>query len=258
MIWANRPRTRFGSLAATTKGSGPAVLLLHGVGLRAEAWNPVADLLSTEFSTLAVDLPGHGESGVPAGLTELSHYTDAIASELANPVIAIGHSMGAMIALDLATRCPASVTGVAALNAIYRRDAEAKRLVSARAASLDGRTVADPETTLQRWFGDDPSPEREACRDWLTSVDPSAYKTAYTVFANSDGPPDEALAGLSCPALFMTGANEPNSTPAMSHAMAAQANARAHIIADAAHMMPMTHASEVGEALLAFCREAAQ
>ncbi len=90
-------------------------------------------------------------------------------------------------------------------------------------------------------------------------MDPEGYKAAYSVFAREDGPADEALRKLSCPALFMTGGREQNSTPAMSRAMAALApDGRAEIVADAAHMMPMTHPELVNRALLEFaerCQE---
>ena len=61
---------------------------------------------------------------------------------------------------------------------------------------------------------------------------------------------------LKCPAFFMTGSLEPNSTPAMSQAMAALApRGRVHVIETAAHMMPMTHHEEVTRALMAFATE---
>jgi pimeloyl-ACP methyl ester carboxylesterase len=79
------------------------------------------------------------------------------------------------------------------------------------------------------------------------------------VFANEDGPADTGLATLQCPALFITGADEPNSTPAMSAAMAKLTpNGRAVIVAGAAHMLPMTHAAEVNTALIDFFTECDQ
>ena len=257
MTWTTRQRSDFGSLSAVKAGSGPNLLMVHGVGLRAEAWNAQIDALSEQYRVIAVDMPGHGESLLPSGPLALSDYTDAIAAGLDGPAVLIGHSMGAMIVLDMAVRHPHLVRGVVAMNAIFQRSDSAIRAVQARAAELDGKTVADPMLTLSRWFGNVPSPEREACKMWLTTVNPAAYRTAYTVFANETGPTAKALSNLPCPALFMTGREEPNSTPAMSEAMAALApKGRALIIENAAHMMPMTHADEVNTALLAFAEEA--
>ncbi len=253
MTWTTRPRSEFGKLAAIRRGAGASLLLLHGVGLRAEAWNAQIDVLARQFLVIAPDMPGHGESAALDDPSTLAAYTDCVAMALSGPALVAGHSMGAMIALDLAIRYPQRICGVAAVNAIYRRTSKAAHAVRERAAGLNDHSVADPSGTLHRWFGDAPSPEADACRTWLNSVSPESYKAAYRVFAEEDGPADADLRRLACPALFLTGANEPNSTPEMSKAMAARApQGEASIIAGAAHMMPMTHPAEVNAALIGF------
>jgi pimeloyl-ACP methyl ester carboxylesterase len=234
---------------------GPLVILIHGVGLRAEAWGAQFDALSQTCRVIAVDMPGHGASTALAPRPELAGFTDTIAAALNGPAVIVGHSFGAMIALDLAIRHPKLVNGVAALNAIYRRDATAQAAVIARAKSLDGKTVSDPTETLNRWFGTASSPEREACDNWLRATDPEGYRNAYRVFATENGPADSDLAAMHCPALFLTGTQEPNSTPAMSQQMAALVpSGQAEIIKDAAHMLPLTHAPQVNAILTNFVR----
>lgn len=61
-------------LAYERRGTGPALVLLHGVGHRRQAWNSVLDLLTPHRTVISVDLPGHGESpplrvGSRAGVT---------------------------------------------------------------------------------------------------------------------------------------------------------------------------------------------
>jgi pimeloyl-ACP methyl ester carboxylesterase len=256
VIWDARDRAPWGQLAAVQKGAGDAVLLLHGVGLRAEAWSAQIDVLSREFSVTAPDLPGHGGSKPLENYPHLADFTDRVAEAISEPTFVAGHSMGAMIAMDLAIRYPAKVRGLAALNAIFQRDAEANSAVQARTAALESSQKLNPESTLQRWFGDSNSAEMQACRSWLTSVKLGGYRTAYSVFAHEDGPSEPDLAKLSCPALFMTGASEPNSTPEMSKKMAnLTPNGRAIIIKAAAHMLPMTHRDQVNTALLSFFRD---
>ena len=256
MTWTIRPRSEIARLSAIRKGTGPLIVMIHGVGLRSEAWNAQIDLLAERYSVIAIDMPGHGESQVPSGDMAISDYTDAIAATLTEPALIVGHSMGAVIATDLAERYSDSVRGLAALNAIFERTEDATAAVKARANSLDGKTVGDPSQTLIRWFGAEESSERAACELWLTSVSPLGYKIAYSAFAHSDGPKRAALEKLHCPALFMTGENEPNSTPEMSLQMAKLApHGRAEIISGAAHMMPMTHATEVNRSLLTFADE---
>lgn len=251
MTWTIRPRSNAGSLAVVTSGQGPLVLLIHGVGLRAEAWGAQIDALSQICRVMAVDVPGHGDSPNLTQTPELGEFTDSIVATLDAPAIVIGHSFGAMIATDMAIRHSDQIKGVVALNAIYRRDAAAKAAVMQRAFDLDGQTMADPTATLERWFGAEPSLARDACAQWLRTVDPVGYRNAYRVFAREDGSSAADLRNLKCPALFVTGAMEPNSTPAMSESMAGLApSGRAEILEDAAHMLPMTHASQFNKMLV--------
>lgn len=257
MTWTTRPRSEFGRLAAIRAGAGPRVVLLHGVGLRAEAWGAQIDALSARFEVIALDMAGHGESPRLVGDVTLAAFTDLVVEAMREsadaPAMVIGHSMGAMIASDLAIRHPALVRAVVPMNAIFRRTPEAAAAVRSRAGGLDGVSPPDPSGPMARWFSGAATPEAKACRDWLTNVDPAGYRDAYTTFAREDGPPDAGLRALTCPALFFTGADEPNSTPAMSHAMAALApRGRAEILPGAAHMMPMTHPSEVNRVLTEF------
>ncbi len=259
MIWTTQPRSEVGGISFIRAGTGPRLYFIHGVGLRAEAWMAQVSELSATQDCRAFDLPGHGASRALRCPATLAQYTDRLAAVIDATGIVAGHSMGAMIALDLACRHPHLVRGVAALNAIHRRSPKAAEAVRRRAADLSATEPADPEPTLRRWFADQDTAERRACREWLIGLATEHYKTAYEVFAAEDGPADADLARLSCPALFMTGGDDANSTPDMSEAMARVApHGRAAIIDGAAHMMPMTHAGPVNAELAALIRQASR
>lgn len=92
------------------QGSGPVLVLLHGVGHHWQAWAPVIDLLAPEYDTVAVDSPGFGRSPLlPPDVTPtVWAYADAFeaffASQgLGQPHVA-GNSMGGAICLELARR----------------------------------------------------------------------------------------------------------------------------------------------------------
>lgn len=66
------PADRSGYADAMTflrMGSGPPLLLIHGIGHRWQAWEPVLDRLTEQHDVIAVDLPGFGGSPLPAGGT---------------------------------------------------------------------------------------------------------------------------------------------------------------------------------------------
>lgn len=264
MTWTTRPRSDLpGGLAAIRQGQGAPVILIHGVGLTADSWGGQIDALADRFSVIAVDLPGHGASApLPAG-AGLGDWVEALAAAIADfapPYRLAGHSLGALLTLHMAVRHPDICARAAMLNTIHRRAPEASAAVQARAAALSGQSAGDPTPTLERWFGAalDSAPAR-ACRTWLEAVDPSAYARAYSLFAQADSPPDDELASLTCPALFLTGGAEPNSTPAMSRALAELTpNGRALIIPNAAHMAMMSHIDAVNRALLDFFTDDAE
>lgn len=262
MIWTTQPVSDAGGLvAAQVAGQGPAVMLIHGVGLQGASMQPLGAHLAQWFCVHVVDMPGHGASPL-AGANALPDYIDRIGrygASLGQRFAVVGHSMGAMVALGLAQRWPDHVSHVAALNAIYRRSPQAAKAVQARAAALSDSVVSDPAPTLERWFGAQPegalAGSAQSCHKMLTTVDPLGYKTAYQVFASEDGPSDVALRALSCPALFLTGQGDVNSTPAMSQAMARLTPfGQSQVVPDAAHMLPMTHVDQVVGTLAAFLR----
>jgi pimeloyl-ACP methyl ester carboxylesterase len=244
-------------LGCITKGRGPALILIHGVGLRAEAWEPVTPALVNAFSIYAVDMPGHGASFL-GRVETLEDYVDRLhlfAAALREPVYLAGHSMGALLAIKVAARMGTDVLGLVALNAIYRRTPEAQTEVIARAEAITAGGPRDNGLTLKRWFGHGPKgaikSARDACDTWLRSVDQQGYARAYTAFARQDGPTEQELNTITCPSLFMTGARDLNSTPAMSAAMAAKVpQGRVASVEDAAHMMPMTHPEDVSTAMI--------
>ena len=92
-------------IAFLEKGEGEPLLLIHGVGLNAEAWGPQIEALSDTHRVIALDMPGHGGSALTGG--ELAAYVaqavtllDALGIPSANVV---GHSMGAATALAIAS-----------------------------------------------------------------------------------------------------------------------------------------------------------
>lgn len=114
------PADRSGYADAMTfirMGSGPPLLLIHGIGHRWQAWEPVLDRLTEQHDVIAVDLPGFGGSPLPAGGTPVTMTTlvTAVSALLAaegieRPHVA-GNSLGGAIALELAAaNLAASVT----------------------------------------------------------------------------------------------------------------------------------------------------
>ncbi len=251
------PRSKTPSGAAwLERGEGDETLvLIHGVGMRIEAWGPQIDSLSRHMRVIAVDLPGHGFSAPLAGPPELSGFVGWFGRFLdeigAGPVSVAGHSMGALIATGAVATMPRKVKRVALLNGVHRRSPEARAAVEARAREI-GSGVFDREAPLGRWFAPEESGS-DAYRlvyDLLQAVDPSGYAAAYTAFATGDSVYSDCWPDVECPALFLTGDGDLNSTEEMAREMAAAApQGKAVVIRGHRHMVNLTAPEEVTRAL---------
>jgi len=95
------------SLAYERAGSGPSLVLLHGLGHRRQGWAAVRDKLTPHRDVISVDLPGHGQSpplrtGGQAPVEAIAEQIAMMLSELglSRPHLA-GNSLGGTIALTL-------------------------------------------------------------------------------------------------------------------------------------------------------------
>ncbi|WP_424942065.1 alpha/beta fold hydrolase [Aliiroseovarius crassostreae] len=247
---------RHGTLSYREAGSGPVLVLLHGVGMQSAAWEPQIIGLSQTHRVIALDLPGHGGSSPLAKTAQLADFVDWLHAALItlgmSDLSLAGHSMGALIAAGYAVTHPKNLQRVALLNGVHRRSEEARNAVIARADLIRSGSF-DAETPLARWFGDSPIDQdaRDKVSRWLSQVNKEGYATAYSAFARGDETYADEINNIPCPLLALTGDGDLNSTPAMSQAMADAAPlGRAMIIEGHRHMVNLTAPDAVNDALL--------
>lgn len=248
------PRTLQASDGTTLRwieaGSGAPLVLIHGVGMRAEAWGPQMGLPGR---VIALDMPGHGgTSALPKGALLPDYVAWAARSMedlgLTSASVA-GHSMGALVALGLAVTHPDKVRRVALLNGVHRRTAEARAAVVARAEAIAAGDF-DLETPLNRWFQPGEEDVRAAVAGWLSQVDRAGYAAAYRAFSLGDDIYAGDLARIACPALMLTGAGDANSTAEMAEAMAKAAPMGHSVVIEGhRHMVNLTAPAAVNDAL---------
>jgi pimeloyl-ACP methyl ester carboxylesterase len=116
-----------------TAGHGPTVILLHGFAENSRMWRPIIPLLAEKFTVIAPDLPGIGDSGIPADKIDMktsANRIHALARSLGvEKARVVGHDIGLMVAYAYATQFPAEteklvvmdafLPGVAGWEAIY-------------------------------------------------------------------------------------------------------------------------------------------
>jgi len=93
-------------------GDGPLAHFAHATGLCAGAYTPLANILQSKLNVLGMDDRGHGSSRVPANPDLLNGWNvfaddlELFLDHLKKPVIALGHSRGAVVSLLLAIKRP--------------------------------------------------------------------------------------------------------------------------------------------------------
>lgn len=141
-------------VAMTRRGSGEPVVLLHGIGHRRQAWDPVIDDLAADYDVIAVDLPGFGDSPpLPSGLaydmaTTIANFDSVFADLGIERPHVVGNSLGGAIAIELGARD--LVRSVTALSpgGFWRSPSE-RRYALALLGSLR-RSAMIPQPALQR------------------------------------------------------------------------------------------------------------
>jgi pimeloyl-ACP methyl ester carboxylesterase len=93
-----------------TAGSGPVLLLLHGIANSSETWRHVAPRLAERFTVIAPDLLGHGGSATPRGDYSLGAHAsgarDVLTALGIERATVVGHSLGGGIAMQFAYQFP--------------------------------------------------------------------------------------------------------------------------------------------------------
>lgn len=254
-------------IAYIERGDGPGVLLLHGIGGRAEGFRGLAEALAAAgFRAVAWDMPGYGGSPLPEhGLTipELAGAAlDLAGRKGMTPVHLVGHSLGGMIALEAAALRPGAVASLALLGsaaAFGSKDgAFQERFLAERLGPLDaGRTMAELADGLaDAMMGPNADPAgRAEARAAMAATSPAAYRAAVLSMLGFDR--RAQLAELAMPVLCLAGALDGNAPPAGVERMAAKVPGGRFVqLPGVGHLMHLEAPAATAAALLAFLADA--
>jgi pimeloyl-ACP methyl ester carboxylesterase len=252
-------------LADQGKGVDPArptVLFLHGAGMDHSVWPLQARHFAYRgWNALCLDLPGHGRSealaddgrllDTIAGMADwLTEVTGALGLE---DVHLVGHSMGALIALEAASRDEAPIAKIALLGAAPAMPVHPALLEAAGGeAPLAAEMICDWGFGPAGRFGGHPAPGSWMQGHALQLLTQSTGRLLQTDLAacNSYERGMEAAAAVTCPALVVAGRVD-RMTPYKASAKLAEAlpSGRLVVIEGAGHMMMIERADATLDAL---------
>lgn len=206
-------------------GAGPPLILVHGLGGAAANWTELAPLLARRHRLLVPDLPGHGGSEPLPAVSGLEPFADRVAlvaeAEGMLPAPVVGHSLGGMVVLRLALRRPNDVTAIvlAAAAGLSIGNVWGRNVLSLFSRIRPGRVAARHRGRVAR------SPFlRRLVFGFVSVADPvgltedavEGFLAAQLLHTDVDGAwqalrgddPRQELAGVSCPALVLWGAED--------------------------------------------------
>jgi len=143
----------------------PTLLLVHGIGSTRAFWDPIVPLLHGH-TCVAIDVPGFGEAPAIEAPVTVARLAAALDDDARGPIVIIGHSLGGMIAQELALLAPDRVRGLVLCNTIpgVTEGAHAFNPVLATLAETEGsQAVAD--ALLPAMFGTKPLEGTEPARE---------------------------------------------------------------------------------------------
>jgi pimeloyl-ACP methyl ester carboxylesterase len=225
-------------------GQGDTTLVfLHPVGLRGEMWSAAAAALGDHARCLVIDLPGHGESELPARplrmpdmIAAVHGIINAVAGE---KVVLVGCSMGSAIAAAVAAEHADRVAGLVLSSGSYARAPDRHASLTRRVAEARRGMPGLLDSTLSRWF----APEFAAAhpdvyatvRAWLLSGDPIVHAWCWEILRDFEYVPVAPM--IKAPTLVIAGGRDQSAKPPAVKALAdAIANAEYAEIVGAGHL----------------------
>ena len=257
--------------------AGPWVLLLHGIGGGQGIWGDIGTatdndtasaLAAAGYRAVTLDLPGYGASaalapcGMPCMAQQVLRLADALAAEQgAAPLVLLGHSMGGMVAQELAARHPRRVAALvlACTSAAFGPpggDWQA-RFVAERLAPLDaGVGMAGMAAALvPPMLGPAARPGAAAlAQSVMAQVPEATYRAVLQDIVSFDQ--REALLRLAVPTLLLAGEHDPVAPAALMQRMASRITQGVCVVLPGAgHIANVEQPAQFNAAVLNFLRQ---
>lgn len=180
----------------TFGASGPAVVLVHGIGASSRYFEPLARELSRDHSVYCIELPGHAGLDRPREPLTMAGYGAAVAAALRQAgiedALLAGHSMGCQVVVEAALADPSLVASLLLLAPTVNR---AERSIAAQAFRLAQDTVHEEMAVNRIVFTD------------YLRAGPRWYLR--TLRRMMDHRMEERLAHVQCPVAVISGSRDP-------------------------------------------------
>lgn len=241
----------------------PPLVLLHGFAQSAESWQTTIEFLPRTLQVHAIDLPGHGSTGLGRGAPSVELARDMVAEavdRLGGSAAIWGYSQGARVAFDFALERPdATVALIVESGTPGIRD-EVKRANRrsadyALATRIEAGTI---EQFVDMWeklpaLGEQSKTQIESQREVRLKQDPKALAAALIGIGQAAFEPTwDRMSELTCPTLLLSGARDAIYTAHCRELAGLIPDSWHQIVADASHAVHMAQPEVTAELVTQF------
>lgn len=254
----------------TVEGSGPPLILIHGIGAARDVWRFLVPQLTPHFTVVTYDLRGHGASPMPSEPMPsepmpseeitLDHLVEDLerVRERAGFKAAhfAGHSLGGMIGPAYARAHPDRVLSLGLLSTAAGRTDDDSVKVWGVVRAMEEQGIAPVlETLTDRWFTDAfMANHGDIVRrrlDQVIACDAEIFLNVFRIYAGTEMMP--WLPEIAAPCLVLTGENDGGCNPRLNEGIAAALqNAELVILALVKHAILLEAPDEVAAHLIRF------
>lgn len=242
-----------------SKGEGPPVVLVHGLGGTVHAWYGVVENLALHHHVVALDLRGHGRSDAGRAGVSISNYADdvrALIEALELPAVTlVGHSMGTLIAQHLAATRPEVVDQLVLVGGISYFEPPAKDAYAKRAEMVEADGM---DALVDDWLPGALAPRTSAklpqlvglLREMFLRNDPGNYAKACRALAKAPAIKREEIGQ---PTLLVVGDHDRSTPIAMTEELHREIPVSlVKVIAGASHWIALEQPDALSAAILEF------
>jgi pimeloyl-ACP methyl ester carboxylesterase len=245
----------------TEKGSGPALVLVHGFPLDHRVWEAQLEALSANCRVIALDLPGFGRSKCSEPFS-MSSQADDLHTMLekigALPCMLGGLSMGGYVALAYVRKYPSDLNGLILVDT--RSEADTPEGKAGRMKMIESVRTGGSKAVADAMMPKMLSPESATSRPHLVQKlrtimeDCPPLTIEHALLAMRDRPDlREELASIAVPTLIIVGDHDVITPPEMSQYMQRQiSHSTLAVVKGAGHMAIMEQPEQVNSALRKF------
>jgi pimeloyl-ACP methyl ester carboxylesterase len=239
-------------LAHEVAGTGPTVLLLHAGVCDSGMWRIQKEALSARCTVVTVDLRGYGQSPVPSGCyCHARDVLDVLAGLGVHDLAVVGSSLGAGVALQLASTDAVRIRRLVLLNAPDDRVEPTDDLLSfveqERALLAAGDLDAATELNVCTWLGPDAGPD---VRDEVRRMQRRAFDLQVSAAAAEETELPVDPARVTARTLILSGAYDLEYFRASARLLAATIRHARHVeLAWAGHLPSLERPEEIGALL---------